>query len=129
MRKDDMIIYGNKLKNNTNELWITLFGTHIKVNKNGIILEKSTVQPKLNKKFTRTVEGYIMNYIDENREEIDEKWEGHYCSSRYHDMNEQIVETKATMENENTIKITIKFAWPGRFRILIDINSLKITQE
>ena len=123
------MIYGNKLKNNINELWITLFGTHIKVNKNGIILDKSTVQPKLNKKFTRTVEGYIMNYIDENREEIDEKWEGHYCSSRYYDMNEQIVETKAIMENENIIKITIKFAWPGRFRIFIDISSLKITQE
>lgn len=128
MRKDDMI-YGNKLKNNTNELWMTLFGTHIKVIRNRATVSKDVVQPKLNKKFTRTVEGYIMNYIDENREEIDEKWEGHYCSSRYHDMNEQIVETRATMENENTIKITIKFAWPGRFRIFVDINTLKITQE
>ena len=128
MRKDDMI-YGNKLKNNTNELWMTLFGTHIKVTRNRATVSKDAVQPKLNKKFTRIVEGYIMNYIDENRDEIDEKWEGHYCSSQYHDMNEQIVETKAMMENENTIKITIKFAWPGRFRILVDISSLKITQE
>ena len=82
MRKDNDMIYGNKLKNNTNDLWITLFGTHIKVIRNRATVSKDIVQPKLNKRFTRTIEGYIMNYIDENREEIDEKREGHYCSSR-----------------------------------------------
>lgn len=123
------MIYGNKLKNNADELWITLFAKRYKITRDKSTIEKSSVQPKLNKKFTRTVEKYIMNYIDENREEIEDKYDGRYCSSRYHDMDEQILDIKAKMEDENTISISIKFGWPGKFRITVNLDNLKIVQK
>lgn len=135
MREENILmIFGNKLKINNTDIWIILFGKHYKVSRNGIRIEKSNIQSKLDKKFTRKIENYIMQYIDKNRSEIEDAMEdsGFLPSSRWHDIDEQIDNIKANMISENSIVIMVKFVYPGelgRLRLMININNLDIVEK